>query len=156
MNGGIDCFVAGVGSGRTLQGIGDGFIIAVLDVKLVDEVIEVTFVALTMPNSQIINCGGGERIGLSSVDENLLNRPGTWLLWPDGTMVEPDLSVTAPPDRIVILDATHGVRHAFCINVCRFCMHCRVCICLLPAIENGCGNSIVPTECLQSKQWRQP
>ena len=79
MNGVVDCFVAGVGSGGTLQGIGkflrehrpecrivavepknvsallghepglhqiqgigDGFIPAVLDVKLVDEVIEVT------------------------------------------------------------------------------------------------------------------
>jgi DTW domain-containing protein YfiP len=42
-------------------------------------------VALAMPNSRIIPCGGGTRIGLSPIDDEFLRVPGTWLLWPDGT-----------------------------------------------------------------------
>jgi len=60
-------------------------------------------VALAMPNSQIISCGGGDRIGLSPIDDALLQTPGTWLLWPDGTGTQSD---TRPPERIVLLDAT--------------------------------------------------
>lgn len=67
-------------------------------------------VTLAMPNSRIITCGGGNLTGLSSmlssIDKNLLNRPGTWLLWPDGTNAPADLSDIAPPDRVVVLDAT--------------------------------------------------
>lgn len=63
-------------------------------------------VALAMPNSRILSCGGGTRVDLSCVDEKSLHRPGTWLLWPDGTNARPDLTDTAPPDRIVVLDAT--------------------------------------------------
>jgi DTW domain-containing protein YfiP len=41
-------------------------------------------VALAMPNSRIISCGGGTRIGLSSLDEESLGAPVTYLLWADG------------------------------------------------------------------------
>lgn len=60
---------------------------------------------LAMPNSRIISCGGGDRIGLSLPDE-WLRAPGTWLLWPDGPVSEPDRSELSLPSRIVVLDAT--------------------------------------------------
>ncbi|MEI6610069.1 MAG: tRNA-uridine aminocarboxypropyltransferase [Deltaproteobacteria bacterium] len=63
-------------------------------------------VALAMPNSRIISCGGGSRIGLSSLDEESLGAPGTYLLWPDGTGVRSDLLELTPPARVVVMDAT--------------------------------------------------
>ena len=63
-------------------------------------------VALAMPNSRIIHCGGGTRIGLSPVDDEFLRVPGTWLLWPDGTGTQSGMSDLTPPDRVVIIDAT--------------------------------------------------
>ena len=63
-------------------------------------------VALAMPNSRIIPCGGGTRIGLSPIDDEFLRVPGTWLLWPDGTGTQPDMSDLATPDRVVVIDAT--------------------------------------------------
>jgi len=63
-------------------------------------------VALAMPNSRIIPCGGGTRIGLSPIDDEFLQVPGTWLLWPDGTGTQPDMSDLTPPDRVVVIDAT--------------------------------------------------
>jgi DTW domain-containing protein len=63
-------------------------------------------VALAMPNSRIVSCGGGDRIGLSPVDDEVLQAPGTWLLWPDGTGTRPALSDLTPPDRVVVLDGT--------------------------------------------------
>ena len=63
-------------------------------------------VALAMPNSRIIPCGGGTRIGLSPIDDEVLRAPGTWLLWPDGTGTQPDISDRIPPNRVVVLDAT--------------------------------------------------
>ena len=63
-------------------------------------------VALAMPNSRIIPCGGGTRIGLSPVDDELLRVPGTWLLWPDGTGSQSGMSDLTPPDRVVVIDAT--------------------------------------------------
>ena len=59
-----------------------------------------------MPNSRIIPCGGGTRIGLSPIDVEYLQVPGTWLLWPDGTGTHPDISDLKPPDRVVVIDAT--------------------------------------------------
>ena len=59
--------------------------------------------ALAMPNAQIIQCGGGDRIGLAPLDETLLRMANTWLLWPDGTGAQPGLP---SPERIVVLDAT--------------------------------------------------
>jgi DTW domain-containing protein YfiP len=63
-------------------------------------------VALAMPNSRIIPCGGGTRIGLSPIDDEFLRVPGTWLLWPDGTGTQLDMSDLTPPDRVVVIDAT--------------------------------------------------
>jgi DTW domain-containing protein YfiP len=63
-------------------------------------------VALTMPNSRIIPCGGGIRIGLSPIDDEFLRMPRTWLLWPDGTGTQPDMSGLTPPSRVVVIDAT--------------------------------------------------
>lgn len=63
-------------------------------------------VALAMPNSRIIPCGSGARIGLSPIDDEFLRVPGTWLLWPDGTGTQSDMSDLRPPDRVVVLDAT--------------------------------------------------
>jgi DTW domain-containing protein YfiP len=63
-------------------------------------------VALAMPNSRIIPCGGGTRIGLSPVDDEFLLVPGTWLLWPDGTGTQSGMSDLTPPDRVVVIDAT--------------------------------------------------
>ena len=63
-------------------------------------------VALAMPNSRIIPCGGGTRIGLSPVDDEFLRVPGTWLLWPDGTGTQSDMSDLTPPDQVVVIDAT--------------------------------------------------
>ena len=63
-------------------------------------------VALAMPNSRIIPCGGGTRIGLSPVDDEFLRVPVTWLLWPDGTGAQPDISDLTPPSRVVVIDAT--------------------------------------------------
>ena len=71
-------------------------------------------VALTMPNSRIIACGGGTRIGLSPIDDEFLRIPGTWLLWPDGTGTKPDMAGQTPPERVVVLDATwHQARRLF-------------------------------------------
>jgi DTW domain-containing protein YfiP len=63
-------------------------------------------VALAMPNSRIIPCGGGTRIGLSPIDDKFLRVPGTWLLWPDGTGTQPEMSGLTSPNRVVVLDAT--------------------------------------------------
>ena len=63
-------------------------------------------VALAMPNSHIIPCGGGTRIGLSPIDDEFLQVPGTWLLWPDGTGTQPDMSGLTLANRVVVLDAT--------------------------------------------------
>jgi len=63
-------------------------------------------VALAMPNSRIIPCGGGNRIGLSPVDDEFLRASGTWLLWPDGTDTQSGISDLTPPDRVVVIDAT--------------------------------------------------
>ena len=59
-----------------------------------------------MPNSRIIPCGGGTRIGLSPINDEYLRVPGTWLLWPDGTGTQPDISDLIPPNRVVVIDAT--------------------------------------------------
>ena len=59
-----------------------------------------------MPNSRIIPCGGGTRIGLSPIDDEYLRAPGTWLLWPDGTGTQPDMSDLTLANRVVVLDAT--------------------------------------------------
>ncbi len=64
------------------------------------------FVALAMPNSRIVSCGGGTRIGHSSLDDEFLRAPGTWLLWPDGPDSSLDITDLAQPDRVVVLDAT--------------------------------------------------
>jgi DTW domain-containing protein YfiP len=63
-------------------------------------------VALAMPNSRIIPCGGGTRIGLLPIDNEFLRAPGTWLLWPDGTETKPDMSGSTSPNRVVVIDAT--------------------------------------------------
>ena len=63
-------------------------------------------VALVMPNSRIISCGGGTRIGLSPIDDEFLRAPGTWLLWPDGTGTNSNVSDLIPPVRVVVIDAT--------------------------------------------------
>lgn len=63
-------------------------------------------VALAMPHSRIVSCGGGARIGLSSFDDEWLRAPGTWLLWPDGPGTRPDMPEWTPPARVVVLDAT--------------------------------------------------
>jgi DTW domain-containing protein len=63
-------------------------------------------VALSMPYSRIIPCGGGTRIGLAPVDEELLRASGTWLLWPDGNGSEANTSDPALPSRIIVIDAT--------------------------------------------------
>ena len=62
--------------------------------------------ALAMPNSRIIPCGGGARIGLSPIDDEFLRVPGTWLLWPDGTGTQSGISDLTTPDRVVVIDAT--------------------------------------------------
>lgn len=67
-----------------------------------------------MPNSRIVSCGGGDRIGLSSPDDELLRTPGTWLLWPDGPGTPSDSPKLTPPARVVVLDATwHQARRLF-------------------------------------------
>ena len=63
-------------------------------------------VALAMPNAQILSCGGGDRLGLPSLDHELLQSPGTWLLWPDGTSSSMDMLDEMPPQQLVVLDAT--------------------------------------------------
>ena len=63
-------------------------------------------VALAMPNSRIISCGGGTRIGLAPIDDEFLRASGTWLLWPDGTGTQSGMSDLTPPDRVVVIDAT--------------------------------------------------
>jgi DTW domain-containing protein len=63
-------------------------------------------VALTLPNSRIIPCGGGTRLGVASLNDELLQAPGTWLLWPDGTSPRQDMPDLTPPLRVVVLDAT--------------------------------------------------
>ena len=62
--------------------------------------------ALSMPNSRIIPCGGGTRIGLTSIDDEFLRVSGTWLLWPDGTGTNSNVSDLIPPVRVVVIDAT--------------------------------------------------
>ena len=60
--------------------------------------------ALVMPNARIVPCGGGNRNGSSSLDEEL-QAGETWLLWPDGPGTQ-DISTSAPPKRVAVLDAT--------------------------------------------------
>ncbi len=62
--------------------------------------------AMVLPNSRIVSCGGGERVGLLPIDDELLRAAGTWLLWPDGTGAQPDMSNLTPPCRVVVLDGT--------------------------------------------------
>ena len=62
--------------------------------------------ALAMPNSRIIPCGGGARAGISPIDDEFLRVPGTWLLWPDGTGTQSNVSELKPPARVVVIDAT--------------------------------------------------
>lgn len=62
--------------------------------------------ALAMPNARIIPCGGGTRTGLKPLDEDMLQVPGTWLLWPDGTETSKKISDSTPPVRIAVIDAT--------------------------------------------------
>lgn len=62
--------------------------------------------ALALTNSKLISCGGGQRIGLACVDDDLLNAPGTWLLWPDGAGTLPRTSDRQSPARVVVIDAT--------------------------------------------------
>jgi len=63
-------------------------------------------VALALPNSQIVPFGGGARGRFSSFDDELLQSPGTLLLWPDGTGIRSDIPDIAPPSQVVVLDAT--------------------------------------------------
>ena len=62
--------------------------------------------ALAMPNSRIIPCGGGARTGRSRIDDAFLRAPDTWLLWPDGTGTQSNISDLKPPARVVVIDAT--------------------------------------------------
>ena len=71
-------------------------------------------VALAMPNSRIIDCGGGERVGSSFLKDKGLTDNETWLLWPDGHALRHDTPDTRPPQRVVVLDATwHQARRLF-------------------------------------------
>ncbi len=71
-------------------------------------------VALAMPNARIVSCGGGDRIGLSSLENELLGTPGTRLLWPDGPGTQRDRPDLTPPARVVVLDATwHQARRLY-------------------------------------------
>jgi len=63
-------------------------------------------VALAMPHSRMIPCGGGTRIGHPPIDNVFLSLPGTCLLWPDGVGKHPKEWETSPPAHIVIIDAT--------------------------------------------------
>ena len=62
--------------------------------------------ALAMSNSRIIPCGGGTRIGLAPMDDELLRPLETWLLWPDGIGTKTNISNLTPPARVVVIDAT--------------------------------------------------
>ncbi|MEN6432511.1 MAG: tRNA-uridine aminocarboxypropyltransferase [Smithella sp.] len=62
--------------------------------------------ALAMSNSRIIPCGGGARTGISPIDDEFLRVPETWLLWPDGTGTQSNVSELKPPARVVVIDAT--------------------------------------------------
>jgi len=71
-------------------------------------------VSLAMPAARIIPCGGGSRIGGPKLDEAALEAPGTWLLWPDGAGAGPEITSLAPPNRVVVLDATwHQARRLY-------------------------------------------
>ena len=71
-------------------------------------------VALALPYSRIVSCGGGTRIVLPRMDEKLLSSPGTWLLWPDGNGTQPDALDMTPPTRVVVIDATwHQARRLY-------------------------------------------
>jgi len=63
-------------------------------------------VSLALPNSRIISCGGGKRIGLPRIDDKFLSAPGTCLLWPDGTGSKSGELEMSPPARVVVIDAT--------------------------------------------------
>jgi DTW domain-containing protein YfiP len=62
--------------------------------------------ALALTNSKLISCGGGQRIGLACVDDDLLNAPGTWLLWPEQDRHASADIRQAIPARVVVIDAT--------------------------------------------------
>ncbi|MDD3954055.1 MAG: hypothetical protein PHY82_09095 [Lentisphaeria bacterium] len=59
-----------------------------------------------LTNSKRISCGGGQRIGLPRVADDLLNTHGTWLLWPDGACTRLRVSDRQSPTRVVVIDAT--------------------------------------------------
>lgn len=69
--------------------------------------------ALAMPNAELVDCGGGVRIGEAAIDETRLSGPGTWLLWPDGQTSQAFYNAT-PPSSIIVLDATwHQARRLY-------------------------------------------
>ena len=71
-------------------------------------------VTLAMPNSRIIDCGGGDRTGFSFLNSEELRAPDTWLLWPDGHDGQRGDKDFRVPRRIVVLDATwHQARRLF-------------------------------------------
>lgn len=71
-------------------------------------------VTLAMPNARIIDCGGGDRIGLPFLMAAGITLESTWLLWPDGPCLRHDEPDATPPRRIVVLDATwHQARRLF-------------------------------------------
>jgi DTW domain-containing protein len=61
--------------------------------------------ALAMPNARIVACGGGNRIGGVSLEDELQLTQGTWLLWPDATGTRAGMT-ESPPEQVVVLDGT--------------------------------------------------
>jgi DTW domain-containing protein len=70
--------------------------------------------ALILPHARIIPCGGKSPTKKQNLDDEALQLPGTWLLWPDGPGAGMDFAVAFPPSRIAVIDATwHQARRLY-------------------------------------------
>jgi len=98
--------------------------------------------ALALPNSRIVSCGGGDRIGLSTFDEEWLRAPAHGRT---GRICRRRSALW--------FWTRHGGRRGGCIPALRHCGPCPDWFCPHPhACGTGCGSNIARMECQHSRR----